>query len=41
LEVDAHGLIKHGPIIQVSETGNEDNSEMTTTRTLKPSTPTA
>jgi hypothetical protein len=39
LEVDGHGLIKHGHIIQESETGNEDNN-MSIARTFKPGTPT-
>jgi hypothetical protein len=41
LEVDGRGLIKHGPIIQESEIGNEDNNPMTIARTFKPGTPNA
>jgi len=41
LEVDGHGQTKHGPIIQESETGNEDNKAMTIARTFKPGTPNA
>ena len=41
LEVDGYSLIKHGPIIQESETGNEDNKEMSIGRTFKPGSPTA
>jgi len=41
MEVDGHDLIKHGPIIQESETGNEDNIAMTIARTFKPGTPIA
>jgi hypothetical protein len=41
LEVDGHGLIKCGPIIQESETGNEDKHDMSIARTFKPGTPTA
>lgn len=40
LEVDGHDLIKHGPIIQESETRNEDNT-MTIARTFKTGTPNA